>query len=124
MDKEAHSTSQTKRMIEAKSREIAKKVKTYHTADWGDYNVNFSVPGTGCVQDVPQFLKQLDALSVFPTTRQDIIAQLTSDLRTLKSKNELLVEQQSKLQPFSAFHKRACNIVAMCTMLRFLVQYW
>ena len=49
-------------------------------------------------QDVPRFLKQLDALSVFPTTRIDIIAQLTSNLRTLKSKNELLIQQQSKLE--------------------------
>ena len=60
--------------------------------------MNFLVPGTGGAQDVPQFLKQLDALSVFPTTRQDIIAQLTSNLRTLKSKNELLIAQQSTLE--------------------------
>ena len=67
MDMEAHSTAQAKRKIEAKSRENAKRVKTYHAADWGDYNVNFPVPGTGSAQDVPQLLKQLDALSVFPT---------------------------------------------------------
>ena len=92
------STIQTKRATEAKSRKTAKRVKTYHAAGWGDYNVNFAVPGAGGAQDVPQFLKQLDALSIFPTTRQDIIAQLTSNLKTLKSKNELLIEQQSKLE--------------------------
>ena len=41
---------------------------------------------------------QLDTLSVFPTIRQDIIAQLISNPRTLKSKNKLLVEQQTKLK--------------------------
>ena len=92
------STTQTKRATEAKSRQNAKKVKTYHAADWGGYNVNFLVSGTGGAQDVPQFLKQLDALSVFPTTRQDITAQLTSNLKTLKSKNELLIAQQAKLE--------------------------
>ena len=60
--------------------------------------MNLLVPGTGDAQDVPQFLKQLDALSVFPTTRQDIITQLTSNLTTLKSKNELLIAQQAKLE--------------------------
>ena len=93
MSDEVDLTTQTKRATEAKSREKAKKVKTYHAADWGDYDVNFPVVGTGGVQDVPRFLKRLDALSVFPTTRQDIVAQLTSDLRTLKSKNELLIQQ-------------------------------
>ena len=38
---------------EAKSLENAKKVKTYHAADWGDYNMNFLIPGTGTAQDVP-----------------------------------------------------------------------
>ena len=60
--------------------------------------MNFPIPSTGDAQDVPQFLKQLDALSVFPTTRLNIIAQLTSNLATLKSKNKLLIEQQSKLE--------------------------
>ena len=103
MDKEAHSTTQTKRMVEARSREIAKRVKTYHTPDWGSYNVDFLLPGTSGAHDILQFLKQLDTLSVFPNTRPAIIAQLTSDLRTLKSKNELLVEQQSKLE-YSAYN--------------------
>ena len=92
------STTQKKRATEAKSKQNAKRVKTYHAADWRDYNVNFLVPGTGGAQDVPQFLKQLDALSVFPTTRQDMISQLTSNLRTLRSKNELLMAQQAKLE--------------------------
>ena len=35
MSDEVHSTTQTKRATEAKSRENAKKVKTYHAADWG-----------------------------------------------------------------------------------------
>ena len=98
MNDEADSTTQTKRATEAKSRQNAKKAKIYNAADWGDYNVNFLVPGTGGAQDVPQFLKQLDTLSVSPTTRQDIIAQLTFNLRTLESKNELLIQQQSKLK--------------------------
>ena len=37
----------TTRAIEVKSRENAKKVKTYHTADWGDYNMSFMVYGSG-----------------------------------------------------------------------------
>ena len=74
MDKEAHSTTQTKRTIEAKSREIAKRVKTYHTADWGSYNVDFLLPGISGAHNVLRFLKQLDALSVFPNTRPAIIA--------------------------------------------------
>ena len=98
MDKEAHSTTQTKRTIEAKSRENAKRVKAYQTADWGSYNVDFLLPGTSGAHNMLRFLKQLDTLSVFPTTRPAIIPQLTSDLRTLKSKNELLIEQQSKLE--------------------------
>ena len=53
MSDEVDSTSQTKRTTEAKSRKNAKKVKTYHTTDWGDYNVNFLIPGTGGAQDVP-----------------------------------------------------------------------
>ena len=69
MSDKLNSTTQTKRVTEAKSRENAKKVKTYHAADWGDYNVNFMVHGIDGAQDVPRFLKQLDALSVFPTTR-------------------------------------------------------
>ena len=98
MDDEVDSMTQNKRATEAKFRENAKRVKTYHAADWGGYNVNFLVTGTGDAQDVPQFLKQLDALSVFPITRHDIIAQLTSNLKTLKSKNELLIAQQAKLE--------------------------
>ena len=65
MSDKVNSTTRTKRATEAKSRENAKKVKTYHAANWGDYNVNFLIPGTDGAQNVPQFLKQLDALSVF-----------------------------------------------------------
>ena len=98
MGDKVDSITQKKRATEAKSRKNAKRVKTYHAVGWEDYNVNFAVPGTGGAQDVPQFLKQLDALSIFPTTRQDIIAQLTFNLKTLKSKNELLIAQQAKLE--------------------------
>ena len=67
MDDEVYSTTRTKRAIEAKSRRSANKVKTWHAADWGDYNVDFLASVNGSVQDVPRFLKQLDAFSVFPT---------------------------------------------------------
>ena len=36
MSDQIDSTTKTKRAIEAKLRENAKKVKTYHAADWGD----------------------------------------------------------------------------------------
>ena len=58
----------------------------------GATNVNFLVPITDGAQDMPRFLKELDALSVFPTTRINIIAQPTFNLRTLKLKNELLFQ--------------------------------
>ena len=38
-----------KQATKVKSRENAKKVKSYHAANWGDYNVNFLVPSTGGV---------------------------------------------------------------------------
>ena len=60
--------------------------------------MDFLLPGISSAHDVLQFLKQLDTLLVFPNIRPAIIAQLISDLRTLKSKNKLLVEQQSKLK--------------------------
>ena len=75
------STTQTKRATEAKSRQNAKKDKTYHAADRGDYNVNFPVPSTDGAQDVPQFLKQLGALLVFLTTRLNVTTELTSNLK-------------------------------------------
>ena len=55
MSDEVSSTTQIKHATEAKSRQNAKKVKTYHAADRGDYNVNFPVPGTGGAQDIQDF---------------------------------------------------------------------
>ena len=51
MGDDVNSTTQTKRATGAKSRKNAKKVKTYHAADWGDHNMNFLIPGTGDAQD-------------------------------------------------------------------------
>ena len=55
MDDESHPTTRTKRLrVEAKSQEIAKRVKG---TDWEDYDVDFEVPGTGGAHDVLRFLK-------------------------------------------------------------------
>ena len=89
MDEEVY---RTKQAMETKSRKTATSVRTYHAADWGDYNMDLLVFVKGGAQDVPRFLKHLDTLSVFPTTRMDIVAQLTSNLRMLESKNELSIQ--------------------------------
>ena len=58
------STTQMRPATQARPRENAKKVKTYHATNWGGYNVSFLVLSTDGAQDVPRFLKQMDALSV------------------------------------------------------------
>ena len=97
-----HSTIK-KGVIEETSRRSAKRIKDYCATDWGHHIVGSLVPGTGSTQDTPRFLKHLGALSKLFVARTEITAQATSNLRMLKSKNKLLIQQQFKVERSSYY---------------------